>query len=364
MSALTIGLPGSCRRVARVVGVALAAWSMGCSSDSPAPLGDAGATVDGAASADTGVTDAGAADVRVGVDASERDGGVFRARYPLGARYPEGGTWDEAGRAFYVGSLGDGSVRKVDAATGAETVLFSETAPGRWWTLGMDVDVARRRLWVCAMDDRSPSPRAGSIWVFDLNTGMRVANHALSAAHADATCTDVAVTADGVGYVVDREQPNIYRVELAAGPSMFVTDPALAAGVVGQNAVVVLPDQSALLSLVYLPSSLVRIGLADRSVRRVAIDGPFRDTTLLAGADGMTLANGSAWVAFTSKLVRVTPTGADWATARATITDVPNGMTDVVSTPGGLYLLNGQAVRFALMQPTDAFALARFEGEL
>ena len=360
MSVIDLCSVGSRRRIASLAGVALAAWSMGCSSDDPATPVDAGSTVDARAIPDA--TDAGSADV--GVDASARDGGAFRARYPLGARYPEGGTWDDTGRAFYVGSLGDGSVRKVDAATGAETVLFSETAPGHWWTLGMDIDPARRWLWVCAMDDRSPSPRAGSIWVFDLKTGMRVANHPLSAAHADATCTDVAVAADGVGYVVDREQPNIYRVDLAAGASMFVTDPALAAGVVGQNAVVVLPDQSALLSLVYLPSSLVRIGLADRSVRRVAIDGAFRDTTLLAGADGMTLANGSAWVAFTSKLVRVTPMGADWATARATITDVPNGMTDVVSTPGGLYLLNGQAVRFALMQPADPFALARFDGEL
>lgn len=345
--------------------VVLTVAALGCGTDPPAAARDAAVadvpTVD-APPVDAG-TDAPAVDVGRDVPPS-RDGGVFRERYPLGARYPEGGTFDPTGNAFYVGSLGDGTVRRVDPATGAETVVFTESAPGRWWTLGMDVDVTRRRLWVCAMDDRSPPPRAGSIWVFDLTTGARVANHALSAARPDATCTDVAVAADGVGYVVDREQPNVYRVELTAGPSLFVTDPALAAGVVGQNSVVVLPDQSALLSLVYLPSSLVRVGLADRSVRRVTIDGMFRDPTLLAGADGMTLANGSAWVAFTSRLVRVRPTGADWSAATATYADVPSGMTDVVNSPGGLYLLNGQAVRFALNNPPEPFALARFDGDL
>ncbi|MDO9017329.1 MAG: hypothetical protein Q7V43_10495 [Myxococcales bacterium] len=342
--------------------IAIAALAIGC-TEAPAPA----VTPDAAAVADApAVTDAPVvADVRDAADAGPpADAGPFRDQYPLGARFPEGGTYDPTSRSFFVGSLGDGSVRRVDAATGAETVLFSETAPGRWWTLGMDVDDARRLLWVCAMDDRSPSPRAGSVWVFDLTTGLRVANHALSLARPDATCTDVAVAADGVGYVVDREQPNVYRVERSGPPSLFVTDPLLAAGVVGQNAVVVLPDQSALLSLVYLPSSLVRIGLADRSVRRVELTGPFRDTTLLAGADGMTLAQGSAWVAFTSKVVRVTPSSGQWSAATTTIADVPNGLTDLVSTPRGIYLLNGQAVRFALSTPPDPFALTLFTESL
>ncbi len=62
--------------------------------------------------------------------------------------------------------------------------------------------------------------------------------------------------------------------------------------------------------------------------------------------------------------MRVRPSGSDWAAATTTIVDVPNGMTDVVSTPAGLYLLNGQAVRFALDNPPDPFALTRFDGTL
>ena len=80
--------------------------------------------------------------------------------------------------------------------------------------------------------------------------------------------------------------------------------------------------------------------------------------------DGIAFANGSAYVAFTSKLIRVTPTLADWSRADSTNVDLPNGMTDVIATPAGLYLLNGQAVRFALGTATDPFALVRFVGML
>jgi sugar lactone lactonase YvrE len=284
--------------------------------------------------------------------------------YPLTAQYPEGGTYDPTENAFYVGSLGDGSVHRVDAATGEETVLFSETAPGTWWTLGMDIDVERRRLWVCAMDDRSPDPRAGRVWIFDLGTGMRVADHALSAAAADATCTDVAVTKDGRGYVCDREAGNMYRVDETAGASLFTSSPDLKAEFVGQNALVVLPDESALLSLLYLPSSLARVDLGDGTVKTVTIAGKFEDFGPLHGADGMAYADGAAWVAFTGMLVKLTPTASDWSAAKATVAVIPDGTTDIIRAPGAFYLLNGQAVRFALGSPADPFRLMRFNGNL
>jgi hypothetical protein len=62
--------------------------------------------------------------------------------------------------------------------------------------------------------------------------------------------------------------------------------------------------------------------------------------------------------------VKVTPKAADWAAATATETDQPSGLTDVVRTPGGLYLLNGQSVTFAFGNDPDPFQLVRFSGEL
>ncbi len=287
----------------------------------------------------------------------------FLAQYSVKAEFPEGGVYDKLAGVFYVGSLKDGSVHKIDAVTGEDTEVFRESAAGTWWTLGMDVDLERSRLWVCAMDDRSPSPRAGFVWVIDTKTGERVATHDLSTAAKDATCTDVAVAKDGSAYVVDREQPHVYRVELDGAPKLFASDPALKGGAIaGMNAAAVLPDQSALLTVIYGPPSLVRVDLGDASVQAVAITGTFADDkSLLAGADGLALADGAAHVAFSGKLVTVTPESDAWASGTATEKEVPEGMTDVVATPGGLYLLNGQAVRFALKQDTDPFVLRRVE---
>jgi sugar lactone lactonase YvrE len=293
---------------------------------------------------------------------------TFLPAYPLSARFPEGGTYDPRAHRFFVGSLADGSVHTVNATTGVESVLFRETAPGRWWTLGMDVDVDRRRLAVCAMDDRralseTGHPYDGYVWVFDIDTGARVARYPLSGAFATATCTDVAWAADGGMYVCDREHPKIYHISASGTLTTFVTNSLLAGGVIGQNAVVVLPDQSALLSLIYLPSRLVRIGLRDRSVTDVSLRGTFFDgLPLLSGADGMTLSGSSLFVAFTSQVTRVTPTLADWSAASTATVDVPAGMTDIVHTSAGDYLLNGQAVSFAFDRTPEPFRLVRFVG--
>lgn len=326
----------------------------GCGGGASTGTGAAGTGGDTSTSGATGST--------TGSGGGSPDG--FLDKYPLTSKFPEGGTYDPVSHAFYVGSLDDGSVRRVDAATGAETVIFTETAPGVWWTLGMDVDVVRRRLWVCAMDDRSPDPRAGSVWVFDLETGARIANHALADAAMDATCTDVAVTKDGVGYVCDREAGNVYQVTDATGATLFTSSPHLEASVVGQNALVVLPDHSALLSLLYLPSGLARIDLADGSVVPVEINGTFSDSSLLHGADGMTYANGSVYVAFTQKLIRLTPSLESWASADSKEADIADGMTDVIATPNGLYLLNGQSLTFAVGSPPKPFSLVKFAGAL
>ena len=287
----------------------------------------------------------------------------FQDSYALAAQFPEGGAYDPETGTFYFGSLFDGSVNRLDATTSVESVLFSESAPGTWWTLGMDVDVVRRKLWVCAMND-DDDPRSGHVWIFDLETGQRTAAYDLRDAALDASCTDVAVTSDGLGYVTDREQGNVYVVDEALGPSLFTYSPDLEAALVGQNSVIVLPDESALLAILYSPSSLARIDLQTGDVATVEIDGKFSDFSFLAGADGMAYRDGSVYVAFTSVLIRVTPSFADWSQATSEHEDVPSGMTDVLSTPGGLYLLNGQAVRFALGSEPDPFELKRYTGDL
>jgi outer membrane protein assembly factor BamB len=303
---------------------------------------------------------------------ADEDCGGSDAIYSLEAPFPEGGSFDLASNSFFVGSLGDGAIRRIDAASGDEQIVFTEPAPGLWWTLGMDIDAVRRRLFVCAMEDRrtfgeSGTQTPGYVWILDVDTGERLETYTLSDVAANATCTDVAVAADGTAYVCDRELPNIYAIDPDTGLTLFTTDPALEAGILGagQNAMVVLPDQSAIISAVFQPSALVHVSLADGTVSPVEIDGDFSDLWPPAsGADGMTYVDGSVLVAFTSQLNRVTPDGPDWRTATSVTTDVPSGMTDVIHTPTGDYLLNGQALVFGLSGFPDPFRLVRFEGSL
>lgn len=298
----------------------------------------------------------------------EIDDRSYWGQYPITADHTEGGIYDPAGHAFFVGSLGSGGVYRIDAATGVQTTLFEPDEPGVWWTLGMDLDVVDNTLYVCAMDDRRELDEeheyAGWLWAFDLATGERVIRQALGEAADGGTCTDVAVAEDGTVYVNDRQNPRMYAFD-DGDLELIAEDDALAGGLVGQNALVVTPDQSALLSLVYLPSRLVRIDLGDYSVSEVDIDGDFSDLTpALSGADGMTLDGEDALVMFTSQLNRIVPVTPAWREAVSTTVDVESGMTDIVQTPAGPYLLNGQAVTFALGGDPDPSVLRRFVGEL
>lgn len=295
----------------------------------------------------------------------------FAGRYALDAEFTEGGIYDAAGHAFFFGSLGSGGVYRIDANTGAQSTLFEPDAPGVWWTLGMDIDPVAGRLYVCAMDDRRELDEdhdyVGYLWGFDLESGERVVDRDLRDAAEGATCTDVAVGNDGTIYINDRENPRLFTYRTQSQElALWVEDDELGGRIVGQNALVALPDGSGVLSLIYLPSRLVHVSIPDGRVTEVDIDGDFFDgLPALSGADGMALdADGSLLVAFTSQLNRIRPTVADWQTATSTTVDVPAGMTDVVHTPGGNYLLNGQAVSFALGRDPEPFALVRFEGDL
>lgn len=299
-------------------------------------------------------------------DAGSTTGGagpVYADEYPLDFTYPEGGAFDLVDEVFYVGTLEGGSVHSVDPITGVNELFFAPTEPGTWITLGMAVDDARHRLWVCAAN-RDTDPFTGELWMFDLSRGVRAQAVPLNAGEDVAWCEDVAVATDGTAYATDRENPNIYRVGEDFTSELLVTDKALGSPLLGQNGVIVLPGDEALLAAIHAPPQLNHVTIADGTVTPVTIRGEFTDTGLGTGADGMVYLEDTLYVAFDGKLARVTPTSADWSTAESVMVEWPRGLTDVVSTPEGLYLLNGQAIQFALGQdPLGPFTLSRFTGE-
>ncbi len=267
--------------------------------------------------------------------------------------FPEGGAFDQTDGAFYTGSLEHGTITKVDAA-GTESTWFAGTGEKARFTLGMQIDTARRRLWVCTTKDS-----LGSIWIFDLTTGQRISNIDLRSVNPEAACNDVLLDGD-TALISDRENTHIYRIDETRKVTVWAHDPLLGGALVSLNSLVFTPDHSAVLTAVYLEPSLVRISTANpRDVRKVKLSGDlFMDGfNVLNGPDDLMMVGNQLIVAFGSSLKRVTPTDASWTKASVKSTRTIGGVTALVEAEGKLYGINGQSVRFALGVSPNPFEI-------
>lgn len=283
-----------------------AAW-LGCSESSESPSGTGGA----AGSGGTG-----------GAPPALLDEYVLSDEMLV----PESGSFDPTARSFYVGSANDGSVTRV-AADGTESFLFPAPTTEAWRTLGMIVDDAAARLWVCAQrtDDDSQW-----IWVFDLTSGDRVLQLDLAEAAAGSTCNDIAIDGGGLAYVSDSSNPRVYRADaVAESVAVWANDAQLEpteAGNFGGNGIAVTEDDT------YVLVSKTSPGAPPRLLR-IPLDDPTNVTEIVTTpelegfADGMSFLGGDLYIAMVGagNIVRLRSTD-DWATA--TIVTVPAGGSD------------------------------------
>lgn len=267
--------------------------------------------------------------------------------------YPEGGAFDPASRAFFVGSLGHGSIMRV-SPEGTESVFYAGNGEADRYTLGMQVDAANR-LWVCTTKDS-----LGRIWIFDLATGARTADIDLTVANPQAACNDILLDRDGTALVSDRENEHIYRVDAAGTVSVWANDPLLGGAIISLNSMDFTPDGKYLLTATYLEPALIRVTVANpREVKKVALSGDmFMDGfNLLNGPDDLVIHGNDLIVAFGSSIKRVTPKDASWSKASVKSTRTIGGVTALVEDGDHLYGINGQSVRFALKVPPAQFQI-------
>lgn len=272
--------------------------------------------------------------------------------------FAEGGAFDSTDRAFYVGSIEHGSITKV-AADGSESIFNAGTGEADRYTLGMQIDAARRLLWVCTTKDS-----LGSVWIFDLGTRARVANIDLTTVNPKASCNDLLLDGDSA-LVSDRENTHIYKIDGSRKVSVWANDPLLGGAVISLNSMVFTPDHSAVLTATYLAPTLVRVSTANpHDVRQVNLSGDmFMDGfNLLNGPDDlMMMPNGQLVVAFGSSLKRVVPGDASWSSATVHSTRTIGGVTALVQDAGTLYGINGQSVRYLLKVPPAPFEIFEIE---
>ncbi len=131
---------------------------------------------------------------------------------PGSALFPEGIT-EGPGSTFFVGSLGDGTLIRGDAETGAVEVLFPPDGDGRVSTAGLALD-RHGRLVSCDIN-------GGQLFVHDLTSRTLTARRQLPA--DTAMPNDVAIMAD-VAYVTDSSRPVVWQLPLPNGEPTVAMD--------------------------------------------------------------------------------------------------------------------------------------------
>lgn len=288
---------------------------------------------------------------------------------------------ETGGPAIYLGSLGDGTITRLDpdGGTPRETVIVAGQPDTS--TIGVALDLDEDRLWACAVDntlDHLP----GALWAFDLESGERIGDYDLSGAAPQANCNEVFVAASGTVYTSDRQNGRIYRVDHErARVETFADDDRLEQGLgdpltVGLNGIVVTPAEDRVLVVHYNPSVLLTApierdasGPAEVSeVDMHGTSGSFNPLTIIpSGPASLQWLDGALLAVYPSELVRITPMDEDWSAAWYEVLelDVPGSgledewLTGQILVEGELYLTNGQTGPYLTGGDPEPFFLQR-----
>ncbi len=259
--------------------------------------------------------------------------------------YPEGVAFDPTQRAFFVGSLTDSGITRVDA-DGTQSV-FVASGPSMLASAGMKVDDAARRLWVCGSDDAE----ASHIYVYGLDDAALVEAFEVSG------CNDLALDASGVAYVTDPAASSIHRVAVGGDNSVWATDPAFDPELMdlGLNGIAVTPDGTAVIVTKFIAKTLLRVAMDDpTSIVEVELGGEsFAGGSLVAGPDGIVFDGDLLYVVFDDVVAEVT-FGADWTTGDVRILTPPYaGLSTGTIAEGEVYVVKSEVTAFALGSAPD-----------
>ncbi len=209
---------------------------------------------------------------------------------------PEGLAYDAASDSFFVSSVRQRSILRVDRSRRPQP--FADRRAGLWAALGLAVDAPRRRLWVATaampeMADALPADEGRSALVaLDLATGRAVARYELPAGRPH-VLGDVIVGPTGDVFTTDSTSPALYRLpaggralEPIAAGEPFVSLQGLALSADGQRLFVA--DYAKGIFAVELDSRRVRLLDAPRTAGILGIDGLYRAGESLIGVQNGT----------------------------------------------------------------------------
>lgn len=154
---------------------------------------------------------------------------------------PEGITYDPGTHRFFISSINKEKVVAI-REKGAATDFLKAGQDGILQTLGMKIDVMKRRLWVVSNKSTNDS-HASSVHIFDIESGLLIKKFTLP----DDTIhllNDLALTGGGDAFITDSFSDVIYTVPAdLSGLKLFVKpDPLLKSA----NGLTVSPDNNIL----------------------------------------------------------------------------------------------------------------------
>ena len=214
-----------------------------------------------------------------------------RAAFTLPERdlLTEGIAYDPGGRSFFVGSVHQRKILRVDRE-GRVTEFVPSARDGLWAPMGMRVDPARAALWVAASAVpqmvgfvAADSLRSG-LFRFDVSTGVLTGRYPVAEDGRPHTLGDLTISRSGDVYASDSRGPAIYRVRAGADSlERFVESPLL----LSAQGLALDPDERTLYVADYA-RGILRVDLSTRQVR--LLDAA--DTVLALGVDGLYRAGG------------------------------------------------------------------------
>lgn len=262
-------------------------------------------------------------------------------RYELSSpdSIPSGFAFDPSDRAFYVGGINGGGIVRVSSA-GEETVFREADFSASLW--GAKIDDGARRLWLCARDVDGVE---NQVWIYDLESGELTQKFLLAALWSNGDCNDLVLDDQGIAYVTDPANPNIYRLDAATSEGVvFASDPLLVDvfGLeTGLNGIVLNSDQTRLIVGKVIPGDLFTLTLADpATVVQISLEGD-----ALTTPDGMSLLDGDVYTAAFNAVHRIR-FNADYSSATVVTRPQIEQITGTAIADGRLYVSKSDAPRF------------------
>jgi hypothetical protein len=193
--------------------------------------------------------------------------------------FPEGITYDSQTKQFFLSSINKEKILAIDQA-GNQSDFIQSRQDGMLRSLGLKVDVKRRRLWVVSNSDWGDSMKS-AVHIYNIDTRELIKSF-FTAKGKVPTFNDLALTESGDAFISDFGGNSIFLVPSdLSRVELFLKSDSLLEGANGM----VLSSDNKMLYVASNTKGIVIVDLRSKSIQPIACNFPI-DTK---GIDGLML---------------------------------------------------------------------------